>query len=85
MIKPHGGYEYFGEGGAGHFVKMVHNGIEYGMMQAIGEGFGVLEKSPYNIDLVKVAELWQRGTIITGLFNGVCKKCAGERIQHFHR
>jgi 6-phosphogluconate dehydrogenase len=65
LIKPHGGYEYFGEGGAGHFVKMVHNGIEYGMMQAIGEGFGVLEKSPYNFDLVKVAKLWQRGTIIT--------------------
>ena len=40
-----GGYEYFGTGGAGHFVKMVHNGIEYGMMQAIGEGYGVLGES----------------------------------------
>src|SRR3989338_2473299 len=49
-----GGHEYFGEGGAGPFVKMVHNGIEYGVMQSIGGGFGVLEKSPYNLDLVKV-------------------------------
>jgi len=61
-----GGHEYFGEGGAGHFVKMVHNGIEYGVMQSIGEGFGVLEKSPYNLDLVKVAKLYQKGTLLSG-------------------
>ncbi len=65
LSKPHGGHAYFGEGGAGHFVKMVHNGIEYGMMQAISEGFGVLEKSPYNLDLLKVAKLWQKGTIVS--------------------
>lgn len=78
LIKPHGGYEYFGEGGAGHFVKMVHNGIEYGMMQAIGEGFGVLEKAPYHFDLVKVSRLWQKGTIITG-FLMECAKNALEK------
>jgi len=61
-----GGHEYFGEGGAGHFVKMVHNGIEYGIMQSIGEGFGVLEKSPYNLDLLKVAKLYQKGTLNSG-------------------
>lgn len=61
-----GGHEYFGEGGAGHFVKMVHNGIEYGIMQSIGEGFGVLEKSPYNLNLVKVAKLYQKGTLVSG-------------------
>ena len=66
LAKPNGGYEYFGEGGAGHFVKMVHNGIEYGVMQSIGEGFGVLEKSPYNLDLVKVAKLYQQGTLNSG-------------------
>ncbi len=65
LAKPSGGHEYFGEGGAGHFVKMVHNGIEYGMMQAIGEGFGVLDKSSYNLDLLSVAKLWQKGTIIS--------------------
>lgn len=66
LSKPGGGYEYFGEGGAGHFVKMVHNGIEYGIMQSIGEGFGVLEKSPYNFDLVKVSRLYQKGTLVSG-------------------
>lgn len=65
LSKPSGGYQYFGPGGAGHFVKMVHNGIEYGMMQAIGEGFGVLEKAPYELDLAEVSKLWQKGTIIS--------------------
>ena len=75
---PHGGYEYFGEGGAGHFVKMVHNGIEYGQMQAIGEGFGVLEKSPYELDLVNVARLWQKGTIVSSFLID-CAKDALEK------
>src|SRR3989344_5445245 len=66
LAKPLGGHEYFGQGGAGHFVKMVHNGIEYGVMQSIGEGFGVLEKSPYDLDLVKVARLYQKGTLVSG-------------------
>ncbi|OGD92714.1 6-phosphogluconate dehydrogenase (decarboxylating) [Candidatus Curtissbacteria bacterium RIFCSPHIGHO2_01_FULL_41_44] len=66
LAKPNGGHEYFGEGGAGHFVKMVHNGIEYGYMQAIGEGFGVLEKSPYDLDLVKAAKLYTKGTLLSG-------------------
>jgi 6-phosphogluconate dehydrogenase len=66
LAKPNGGYAYFGEGGAGHFVKMVHNAIEYGYMQAIGEGFGVLEKSQYNLDLAKVAQLYRQNTLISG-------------------
>lgn len=65
LSKPNGGHEYFGTGGAGHFVKMVHNGIEYGVMQAIGEGFGILERSSYDLDLVKVASLWQKNTIVS--------------------
>ncbi len=65
LSKPHGGYDYFGTGGAGHFVKMVHNGIEYGMMQAIGEGFGVLEKAPFTFELDKIAHIWQKETIIS--------------------
>jgi 6-phosphogluconate dehydrogenase len=59
-----GGSLYVGESGAGHFVKMVHNGIEYGMMQAIAEGFEVLEKSEYNIDFQQVAQLWQQGSVV---------------------
>lgn len=66
LSKPSGSFDYFGEGGAGHFVKMVHNGIEYGMMQSIGEGFAVLKKSSYKFDLLKIAKIWQRGTIISG-------------------
>lgn len=64
LAKPNGGHTYFGEGGAGHFVKMVHNGVEYGMMQAIAEGFGLLAKSDYNFDLVEVGNTWQRGSIV---------------------
>ncbi len=66
LAKPHGGHEYFGTGGAGHFVKMIHNGMEYGIMQSLGEGFGILEKSPYNLDLLKIAKLYQKGTLVSG-------------------
>ncbi|MGI8420106.1 MAG: phosphogluconate dehydrogenase (NAD(+)-dependent, decarboxylating) [Candidatus Levyibacteriota bacterium] len=65
LAKPNGGHTYFGEGGAGHFVKMVHNGVEYGMMQAIAEGIGVLAKSPYRFSLVSVGNNWQRGSIVS--------------------
>lgn len=70
---PNGSYDYFGTGGVGHFIKMVHNGIEYGMMQAIGEGFGVVEKAPYRIDLQKVAKTWQKGTIISSFLIDMAK------------
>ncbi len=66
LAKSKGGYAYFGEGGAGHFVKMVHNAIEYGYMQAIGEGFGVLEKSSYNFDLTEIAQLYRKNTLVSG-------------------
>lgn len=64
--KPYGGHAYFGEGGAGHFVKMIHNGIEYGIMQSMAEGFDVLEHAPYKFDLLEVAKLWQKGTLVSG-------------------
>ena len=66
LATPNGGHEYFGEGGAGHFVKMIHNGIEYGYMQAISEGFGVMNAAPYDLDLVKVANLYRKGTLVSG-------------------
>jgi 6-phosphogluconate dehydrogenase len=59
-----GGSLYVGPAGAGHFAKMVHNGIEYGMMQAIAEGFEVLEKSNFGFDFQKVAELWNHGSVV---------------------
>jgi 6-phosphogluconate dehydrogenase len=59
------GYLYAGEAGSGHFLKMVHNGIEYGMMAAIGEGFEVLEKSQFDYDYEKVARVWNNGSVIS--------------------
>jgi len=61
------GYGYMGKPGSGHFVKMVHNGIEYGMMQAIGEGFELLEKSDFELDYQEVSKVWAHGSIIEGL------------------
>jgi 6-phosphogluconate dehydrogenase len=61
------GYAYMGKTGSGHFVKMVHNGIEYGMMQAIGEGFELLEKSEFDLDYQEVSKVWAHGSIIQGL------------------
>ncbi|PEA52427.1 6-phosphogluconate dehydrogenase (decarboxylating) [Bacillus pseudomycoides] len=58
------GYIYAGKAGSGHFLKMVHNGIEYGMMAAIGEGFEVLEKSEFDYDYEKVAKVWNHGSVI---------------------
>src|SRR5690606_34740435 len=58
------GYEYMGAPGAGHFVKMVHNGIEYGMMQAIAEGLELMEASNFDIDYEKVTKVWNHGSII---------------------
>ena len=58
------GYLYCGPSGAGHFVKMIHNGIEYGMMQAIAEGFEILHKSEFNLDLKAVAGVWNHGSVV---------------------
>ncbi|OQY91808.1 MAG: 6-phosphogluconate dehydrogenase (decarboxylating) [Chloroflexi bacterium UTCFX4] len=64
LAPPTGNYGLMGPHGAGHFVKMVHNGIEYGMMQAYGEGFEILKKSEYSPDLLKVAQVWQQGSVV---------------------
>jgi 6-phosphogluconate dehydrogenase len=65
-LAPKDGYLYCGSTGAGHFVKMTHNGIEYGMMSAYGEGFELLQASPYgkNLDFAKVAHLWNQGSVV---------------------
>lgn len=63
-LAPENGYLYCGESGAGHFVKMVHNGIEYGMMQSYAEGFEIIEKSPFNVDLPSVANVWMHGSVV---------------------
>jgi 6-phosphogluconate dehydrogenase len=58
------GWAHVGETGSGHYTKMVHNGIEYGMMQAYAEGFALLEKSGRNVDPAQVAHLWMRGSVV---------------------
>lgn len=60
------GMTYTGKAGSGHFMKMVHNGIEYGMMQAIGEGFQLMKESGFDYDLVEVAKNWNHGSVIRG-------------------
>ncbi|PWJ87875.1 6-phosphogluconate dehydrogenase [Oceanotoga teriensis] len=60
------GYLYTGKSGSGHFSKMIHNGIEYGMLQAIGEGFEILEKSDFDYDMESLADLWNHGSVIRG-------------------
>ncbi|MEJ2482827.1 MAG: decarboxylating 6-phosphogluconate dehydrogenase [Gemmatimonadota bacterium] len=63
-LTPAGGFAHVGPGGSGHFVKMIHNAIEYGMLEAVGEGFACLERSEFDLDLTQIADLWQHGSVI---------------------
>lgn len=64
-LAPEGGYAHVGPVGAGHFVKMVHNGIEYGMMQAYAEGFEIMRAAPdFNLDLHQIAAVWNHGSVV---------------------
>jgi 6-phosphogluconate dehydrogenase len=63
-LAPKDGYAHVGPNGAGHFVKMIHNGIEYGMLQAYGEGFELLNASPFDLDLGNIAHLWNQGSVV---------------------
>jgi 6-phosphogluconate dehydrogenase len=63
-LAPEDGYAHVGASGAGHFTKMVHNGIEYGLMQAYAEGFAVMEKSEFELDLHEIAGIWRYGSVV---------------------
>ena len=63
-LAPADGYLHVGDHGAGHYVKMIHNGIEYGLMQAYAEGFELMHESPYKVDLGAVAALWNHGSVV---------------------
>lgn len=79
-----GGYQFFSGVGAGHFVKMVHNGIEYGMMQAIAEGFDIMKASDYNLDLTRVADVYDHGSVIESKLIGWLKSAFeihGENLE----
>ena len=64
VLAPPEGWGRMGPNGAGHYVKMVHNGVEYGMLQAYGEGFELMHKSPYGLDLHQIAHLWNQGSVV---------------------
>ncbi len=72
-LAPKDGYLHAGPNGAGHFVKMIHNGIEYGMMQAYGEGFELLKAAPFDLDLAKISHLWNQGSVVRSWLLELCE------------
>lgn len=82
LAQPDGAYQFFGPAGSGHFVKMVHNAIEYGMMESLAEGYRVLKEGPYkNIDLAAAGEVWQHGSVITSWLNGLSRDALRENSE----
>ena len=84
-LAPEDGYLHAGAPGAGHYVKMIHNGIEYGMMQAYAEGFEILHASDYELDLAKVADLWMHGSVVRSWLLellGLAYKGEGQDLEH---
>ena len=77
-LAPENGWAHVGPAGAGHFVKMIHNGIEYGLMEAYGEGFEILRKSDYPLNLHQVAEVWNRGSVIRSWLLELAERMLGE-------
>ncbi len=76
---PEGAYSYFGPSGAGQFVKMVHNAIEYGMMESLAEGYRLLKEGPYeSIDLSAAGEVWQHHSVVTSWLNELCRDALKE-------
>lgn len=79
LAKPSGGHQHFGEAGTGHFVKMVHNAIEYGMMQSLAEGYRVLREGPYpEIDLAAAGDVWQKSSVVTSWLNDLTRQALHE-------
>lgn len=79
LASPRGGYEFFGEAGSGHYVKMVHNAIEYGMMESLAEGYRLLREGPYeDLDLAKAGSVWQKSSVIESELNGLVAELMAE-------
>ena len=84
-LAPKDGYALVGASGAGHFVKMMHNAIEYAMLQSLGEGFECLKRSEYGIDLGRVAALWQQGSVVRSWLLDLLTKALreeGNALEH---
>jgi 6-phosphogluconate dehydrogenase len=80
-LAPKDGYLYCGGTGGGHFVKMVHNGIEYGMMQSYAEGFEILQASPYKPNNQKVAHLWNQGSVVRSWLLELAEEAFGKDVN----
>jgi 6-phosphogluconate dehydrogenase len=79
LAQPNGGHQHFGENGTGHFVKMVHNAIEYGMMQSLAEGYRVLREGPYpDLDLAAAGDVWQQSSVVTSWLNDLTRQALHE-------
>jgi len=87
-LAPRDGYAYMGPSGAGHFVKMVHNGIEYGLLAAYGEGFEIMKGSEFDLDLLTIAGIWRYGSVVRSwllelLFDALQKDPKLDRIRGY--
>jgi 6-phosphogluconate dehydrogenase len=80
-LAPENGFAHVGASGAGHFAKMVHNGIEYGMLQAYGEGFEMLKASPFEFDLGKISHLWNQGSVVRSWLLQLAENAFGKDPQ----
>lgn len=79
LAQPRGGHQHFGESGSGHFVKMVHNAIEYGMMQSLAEGYRILREGPYkDLDLAAAGDVWQQSSVVTSWLNDLTRQALHE-------
>jgi len=79
LAKPEGAYYHFGPSGSGHYVKMTHNAIEYGIMESLAEGYHMLKEGPYNsLDLAAAGEVWQHHSVITSWLNELCRDALKE-------
>lgn len=79
LAYPRGGHQHFGTNGTGHFVKMVHNAIEYGMMQSLAEGYRVLKEGPYSdLDLAAAGDIWQQSSVVTSWLNDLTRQALHE-------
>lgn len=79
LSAPEGAYHHFGPSGSGHFVKMTHNAIEYGMMESLAEGYRVLKEGPYkDLDLAAAGDVWQHHSVVTSWLNELSQKALQE-------
>lgn len=82
LAAPGGAYQYFGASGSGHFVKMVHNAIEYGIMESLAEGYRMLKEGPYQgLNLANAGEVWQHGSVVTSWLNELTRQALTENPE----